>query len=128
MSATADQELAELRRAYQEMRSERDSALAALARRNTEYGERIEYQAATIDVLKAMSASPGDPQPVFELIVRHANELCNGSGVGLFEFDGNKVHLRANLFGDARETDIANYRAMFPMFPHKGSITCRAIL
>ena len=43
---------------------------AALATRNSEYGERIEHQAATIDVLKAMSASPGDPQPVFDLIVR----------------------------------------------------------
>ena len=42
---------------------------AALAQRNSEYGERIEHQAATIDVLKAMSASPGDPQPVFDLIV-----------------------------------------------------------
>ena len=30
---------------------------AALAQRNSEYGERIEHQAATIDVLKAMSAS-----------------------------------------------------------------------
>ena len=33
-----------------------------------EFGERIEHQAATIDVLKVMSASPGDPQPVFDLI------------------------------------------------------------
>ena len=38
---------------------------AALAGRNSEYGERIEQQAATIDVLKVMSASPGDAQPVF---------------------------------------------------------------
>ena len=33
---------------------------AALAERNSEYGERIEHQSATIDVLKAMSASPDD--------------------------------------------------------------------
>ena len=79
---------------------------AALAQRNTEYGERIEHQSATIDVLKAMSQSPGDPQPVFELIVHHANKLCDGSGVGLFEFDGRMVHLRANLFGDAAEAGL----------------------
>ena len=36
------------------------------------FDERIEHQAATIDVLKAMSASPGDPQPVFDLITRRA--------------------------------------------------------
>ena len=48
---------------------------AALALRNSEFGERIEQQTATIDVLKAMSASPGDPQPVFDLIVRRARAL-----------------------------------------------------
>ena len=70
MSATADQELAELRRAYEEMRSERDNLAselqtrtAALAQRNTERDERIEHQSAIIDVLKAMSASLGDTQP-----------------------------------------------------------------
>ena len=31
---------------------------AALAQRNSEYGERIEQQSATIDVLKVMSARP----------------------------------------------------------------------
>ena len=45
---------------------------AALAARNSEYGERIEQQSATIDVLKVMSASPGDAQPVFDLIVERA--------------------------------------------------------
>ena len=35
-----------------------------------------------------MSASPGDPQPVFDLIVRRARELCNAQRRALFEFDG----------------------------------------
>ena len=47
-----------LRNLYQRALQERT---ATLATRNSEYGERIEHQAATIDVLKAMSASPGDP-------------------------------------------------------------------
>ena len=51
---------------------------AALAERNSEYGEQIEQQSATIDVLKVMSALTGDAQPVFDLIVRRARELCNG--------------------------------------------------
>jgi two-component system, NtrC family, sensor kinase len=101
---------------------------AALAQRNSEYGERIEHQSATIDVLKAMSTSPSDPQPVFDLIVRHANKLCNGNGVGLFEFDGSLVHLRAHLFGDANHVAVANYKALFPMVPTRESISCRAIL
>src|SRR5690242_15510321 len=95
MSATADQELAELRRANAELLKERDAALTALAQRNTEYGERIEYQAATIDVLKAMSASPGDPQPVFDLIVNRARDVCDAYGATVFEFDGTEIHWRA---------------------------------
>ena len=72
------------------LRTERDAALAReaalaealatrtaeLAERNSEFGERIEHQAATIDVLKAMSASPGDAQPVFDLIVRRARNCA----------------------------------------------------
>ena len=46
--------------------SEKAALADALATRNSEFGERIEHQAATIDVLKAMSASPGDPQPTAE--------------------------------------------------------------
>src|SRR6201986_3497731 len=110
MSATVAQELAELRRANAELkrataelRHERDVALAevqassaALAQRNTEYGERIEYQAATIDVLKAMSASPGDPQPVFDLIAVRARDLCEGYGSTVLEFDGRLLLHRAS--------------------------------
>ena len=83
--ATSDQELTELQRVNAELLRERDAALAelqartaALAIRNSEYGERIEQQAATIDVLKVMSASPDDTQPVFDQIVNRAQELCNG--------------------------------------------------
>ena len=56
---------------------------AALAARNSEYGERIEQQSATIDVLKVMSASPGDTQPVFELIVERARAFCNADHANL---------------------------------------------
>ncbi len=101
---------------------------AALAQRNSEYGERIEQQSATIDVLKAMSASPGDPQPVFDLITQRASELCNGAGVALFEFDGKLVHFRTVSEVTIDPEAKARYLAMFPMVPTRASITCRAIL
>jgi hypothetical protein len=56
---------------------------AALAKRNSEYGERIEQQAATIDVLEVMSASPGNAQPVFELIAERARAFCEADGVAV---------------------------------------------
>ena len=95
MSATADQELAELRRANAELLRERDAALTALALRDSAYDERIEHQSATVDVLKAMSASPGDQRPVFDLITRRAQELCNSDRAGIFKYDGALVHIRS---------------------------------
>src|SRR5262249_54614460 len=83
------------------------------------------------DVLKAMSASPGDPKPVFNLIVRHANELCEGTGCGIYEFDGSRVHLRATEIGAvaaANQDAWIEFLKMFPMVPTRGSFTCRAIL
>ena len=87
---------------------------AALAARNSEYGERIEHQAATIDVLKAMSASPGDPQPVFDLIVERARAICatpiRRDAVRML--DGDMLHLRVS--GMTIRHASASYAAQFP--------------
>src|SRR4249919_646222 len=123
MTATQDATIAELQRANIALQERLD---AALAQRATEYGERIEHQAATIDVLKEMSASPGDAQPVFDLIVRRAAELCNGSGAGLLEFDGELVHYRTSYGVDPAA--LRDYAAIFPMAPTRESMACRAIL
>ena len=69
MTATLDNAAADLQRANAELQRQLDEYRAELAARNSQYGERIEHQAASNEVLKAMSASPGDPQPVFDLIV-----------------------------------------------------------
>src|SRR5690348_6266546 len=126
MSATTDQELAELRSATEQLQRERDAALTALARRNTEYGERIEHQAATIDVLKAMSASPGDPQPVFDLIGWQAAKLCNVPAVAVATFDGTLLHLAAQSGFDPAYADA--YVARFPRPVGTDSSMGRAIL
>jgi hypothetical protein len=98
-----------------------------LAQRNSEYGERIEHQSATIDVLKAMSSTPDDTQPVFDLITRRAQELCNSPAVGIFEYDGELVHVRSSHFGKAI-AGVDKFFSSFPMKPTRGSITSRAIL
>jgi hypothetical protein len=59
-----DNAVADLQRDNAELGRQLDACRAELAARNSEYGERIEHQSATIDVLKTMSASPGDPQAV----------------------------------------------------------------
>jgi GAF domain-containing protein len=104
-----------------------DEARAELAERDSQYGERIEQQSATIDVLKVMSASPGDPQPVFDLITRRARDLCNANAAALYGFDGELVHfLAATAF---RTPGIeATFLRQFPMAPTRGGSFGRAIL
>ena len=87
---------------------------AELAERNTAFAERIDHQAATIDVLKAMSASPGDPQPVFDLIVRQAREQCSGEVASLFEFDGTMIYCRALISETWSREQVEAYRRQFP--------------
>ena len=101
-----------------------------LAARNSEFGERIEHQSATIDVLKAIVGSTGDPQPVFDLIARRARELCDTNTAALFEFDGELVHRRSSVRhpGVPHARGARSLRGLFPMVPTRGSITCRAIL
>ena len=102
---------------------------AELAARNSEYGERIEQQSATIDVLKAMSASPGDAQPVFDLIARRAREFCGAGGARLTEFDGDLVHLRALVRADGIETEEDTaLRQLYPTKLADNSVVGRAIL
>src|SRR5690242_19859226 len=136
MSATADQELVELRRAnaelqsaYAELQKEHNAALAelqshtaALAQRNSEYGERIEQQAATVDVIKTMSASPGDAQPVFRLIVERALAFCEADGASLALLNGDMLHLQAYAGFFHRD-----YEADFPRLVNSTTMFGRAV-
>ena len=87
---------------------------AELAERNTAYSERIEQQAATINVLQPMSVSPGDPQPVFDLIVRQARALCGSRNAGLFEYDGTMLHYRARSYAGGLTEEYEAYRRSYP--------------
>src|SRR5690348_11717970 len=128
MPQVVDDDVAGLRRRIAELEQKLDKRTAELAQRNSEYGERIEQQSATIDVLKVMSASPGDPQPVFDLITRRARGLCNANAAALWNFDGELIHFLSNdAPGTTSEVDAA-YRRQFPMAPTRGGSFGRAIL
>ena len=68
-----------------------------LEARNRELTEALEQQTATSEILRVISASPTDVQPVFDTIVRSAARLCDGVFGALYRFDGELIHLAAAL-------------------------------
>jgi len=104
MTATLDAAAGDPQQTIAELQRQLDECRALTGRAQHEFGERIEHQATTIDVLKATSASPGDPQPVFDLITRRAPGLCNAATASLFEIDGELVHLRSRVGTPAYRT------------------------
>ena len=115
MTATPDNAAPDPQQIIAELQRKLDESRAELAARNSAYSERIAYQAAANDVLKVMSASPGDPQPVFDLIVERARDLCGGYGATVYEFDGTLIHWRSatGVSDDPSARQVVE--AMYPM-------------
>jgi signal transduction histidine kinase len=64
--------------------------------RTRELSEALEQQTASSDILRVISGSPTDVQPVFDSIVASAVRLCGGRMGAVFEFDGELVKLVAH--------------------------------
>ena len=66
-----------------------------LVRLRRQLAEAQEQQAATADILKVISSSPADLQPVFEAILEKATRLCGAQLAALGLYDGEKFEFRA---------------------------------
>ena len=81
--------------------------------------------AATSEILQAINGSPGDPQPVFDLIARKAAELCSADFCNLLRYDGERLHFCANHgFPPAL---LAEFVQQYPMRPVPGSVSAAAV-
>ncbi|HSE05399.1 MAG TPA: GAF domain-containing protein, partial [Methylomirabilota bacterium] len=94
--------------------------------RNRALTEALEQQTATSDILRVISSSQTDVQPVFDTIARSAAQLCEAEFCFVFRFDGELLHLAAQ-HGLASEGIEALTRA-WPLPPTRGSVAGRAIL
>jgi signal transduction histidine kinase len=96
------------------------------ARRARELKEAREQQVATAEVLKVISRSPSDVQPVFDMIAESARRLCGGQFCFVYRFDGQLLHFVAHhsLTPEVLEMN----RRAYPAPPGRRSAAARAIL
>jgi two-component system, NtrC family, sensor kinase len=93
--------------------------------RNRDLSETLEQQVATADILKVISASPTDAQPVFEMIAARAMSLCGADLCLVQRPDGDQVYLAAICGADPASVEVA--RNSFPMPLSTESLACRAM-
>jgi GAF domain-containing protein len=93
---------------------------------NRELTMALDQQTATSDILKVISSSPTDVQPVFDAIVRAAVRLCHAVQSNVQLFDGQLMHfVAAHNIGPAAMEMI---QRVYPMPPNRNQTASRAIL
>jgi len=94
--------------------------------RNRDLSEALSYQTATSRVLRLIASSPTDLQPVFDTIARSVKDLCDGEFSGVFQFDGELIHLVGHHGLDSE--GIGEYKKLLPRPPGRELAIGRAIL
>ena len=65
--------------------------------RTAELTESLEQQTATSEVLKVISSSPGELEPVFQSMLANAVRICDANFGTLYRFDGKMYRMEASV-------------------------------
>jgi two-component system NtrC family sensor kinase len=94
--------------------------------RNRELRAALEQQTATTEILRVISSSSSNVQPVFDTIARNAVGLCEAAYAMVFRYDGTLMHLSAHHNLTAVGLNALNEQ--LPMRLDQRSVPARAIL
>ena len=106
---------------------ENTQLLNELRERTDDLSESLERQTATSEILRVISGSPTDVQPIFDAIVRSASRLCGGEYAIVTRYDGGLLHLASQH--NPRPGTAETTAKFFPQVPRREtSITARALV
>jgi GAF domain-containing protein len=88
-----------------------------LYRRTQERDEALEREAATANVLRVISSSPGELEPVFEAMLKNATQLCEAKFGTLFRFDGRNFEPAAHFGTPPELVEFQRRRGSFRPIP-----------
>jgi len=80
-------------------------------------------QTATSEILRVISSSPTDIQPVFDAIVASSVRLCGAKFGVVFRFDGDLLSFIAHH--NLAPTALRAYQSMWPRRPEPSQLTAR---
>jgi adenylate cyclase len=85
--------------------------------------EALEQQTATSEVLRVISSSPGDLEPVFQAMLANAVRICEAKFGVMFRYDGEVFHFAAGFGIPSAFAEFQKTRG--PFLPGTGSINDR---
>ena len=93
--------------------------------RTRDLTESLQQQAATADVLKVISRSPSQLQPVLDVIVATAARLCQSEYAFFWKLDGGQAVLAA---ANSATAGFVNYQLKNPISPGRGNLIGRVVV
>jgi signal transduction histidine kinase len=97
--------------------------------RTRELKQTLEQQTATADILRVISSSPTDVQPVLDAIAASAAKLVEPSTASIIMREGEHVYLRARAGSLITPASTEEVKSMYPLpFSTEHSFSARAML